>query len=149
MNGCPEFKPLMMEYLDHELSPEDRGRLERHLERCPDCRRELEELRQLEQLTARVALADPGEEAWKMYWKAVYNRIERGIGWVLLSLGAVILFATALYHFFADFLTNPAEPLGVRLGISALALGGIVLFVSVLRERLFTRKTDRYKEIER
>ena len=37
----------------------------------------------------------------------------------------------------------------VKVGTIGLTLGIAVLFVSALRERLFTAKTDRYREVKR
>jgi len=84
-----------------------------------------------------------------MYWNQVYNRIERGLGWVLLSVGAVIFLSFGAFHFVRDFLFDPEPQLIMKIGVSAAILGVIILFVSVLRERLFIRKRDRYKEIVR
>ena len=37
----------------------------------------------------------------------------------------------------------------VRWGLLALIAGFVILFVSVVRERLFTRKDDPYKDVVR
>jgi hypothetical protein len=37
----------------------------------------------------------------------------------------------------------------VKIGISTCAFGAIVLLVSIIRERLFLFKTERYREVER
>ena len=84
-----------------------------------------------------------------MYWEQVYNRIERGAGWIFVSIGAIILLSFGAFHFVQDFLMNPKEPLVIKIGVSTAILGVIILFISVLRERLFIRKTDKYKEIEK
>jgi len=57
--------------------------------------------------------------------------------------------------FFAGFkavqsvLADARMPWLVKGAIVALLAGGVILFVSVLREKLFTRKTDKYKEVQR
>lgn len=41
------FKPLLGDYLDRELSPAEKGRVESHLGECAGCRAELDELKSL------------------------------------------------------------------------------------------------------
>jgi len=54
----------LSEYLDAELSGEDRNQLERHLEGCPECRLTLEELRQVAQRAAALEDSLPAENLW-------------------------------------------------------------------------------------
>ncbi|HUU28367.1 MAG TPA: zf-HC2 domain-containing protein [archaeon] len=146
---CDKFKPLLMEYLDGELDREGRQRVERHLAECSACCEELDSMQKMKNITSSMQLTQPEDEVWKMYWNKVYNRIERGLGWILLSIGAIILMAFGAFQFVQEFLKDSSEPLWVKIGVSALLLGVIILFVSVMRERLFIRKTEKYKEILR
>jgi len=138
-----------MEYLDGELDRQGREAVDRHLAGCGACRREWESLQKLKKITSSIQLSQPEEEVWKMYWEQVYNRLERGLGWIFLSIGTIIFLAYGAMHFVHDFLKDPQEPLAIKIGVSSAVLGVIILFVSVLRERLFIRKTDKYKEIEK
>ena len=38
---------------------------------------------------SKVEHKKPPKEVWKFYWVSVYNRLERRIGWILLSIGAI------------------------------------------------------------
>lgn len=146
---CDEYRLLLMEYLDGELDREDATTVERHLATCSDCRREWDSMQKMKAITSKMQFTQPEEEVWKMYWDQVYNRLERGLGWIFVSIGAIILLGFGAFHFFQDFLINPEEPLVIKIGVSTAVLGVIILFVSVLRERLFIRKTDKYREIEK
>ncbi|MBN2287804.1 MAG: zf-HC2 domain-containing protein [Candidatus Glassbacteria bacterium] len=146
---CDKFRLQIMEYLDGELGPEEHQEVERHLAGCSACRSELDSLQKLKEITSGMQFAQPEEEVWKMYWEQVYNRLERGLGWVLASVGAIILLAYGAFHFIRDFLLRSGEPLLLKLGVCAAVLGAVILFISVLRERLFIRKTDKYKEVEK
>ncbi len=143
------LKELLTAYADGELDEEGRREVEKRLAESENLRRELESLQKMKRLTSHMQLAQPEEEVWKMYWNQVYNRIERGIGWILLSVGAIILLSFGVFHFVQDFLLDPEPPLIMKIGVSTATLGVIILLVSVLRERLFIRKTDRYREIVR
>jgi len=144
-----KLKELLTAYADGELDEEGRREAERHLAESEELRRELKSIKKVKSLTSHMQLAQPEEEVWKMYWNQVYNRIERGIGWILLSVGAIILLSFGVFHFVQDFLLDPEPPLIMKIGVSTATLGVIILLVSVLRERLFIRKTERYKEIVR
>lgn len=144
-----KLKELLTAYVDNELDQESRREMEKRLAESEDLRRELEAMKKVKSLTSRMQLIQPEEEVWNMYWNQVYNRIERGVGWILLSVGAIILLSFGAFHFVKDFLLDPEPPLIMKIGVSAAILGVIILLVSVLRERLFIRKTERYKEIER
>jgi anti-sigma factor RsiW len=43
---CQELVGLVTDYLEEALTPEERGRFEAHLPRCPHCRLYLEQMRQ-------------------------------------------------------------------------------------------------------
>ncbi len=146
---CDKFQPLMMEYLDGELDHQSRKLVDRHLAECSACRREWESLLKIKKITSDMQFIQPEKEVWKMYWDQVYNRIERGLGWILLSIGSIILLSYGVFNFIQDFLKDSQEPLGIKIAVASAILGVIILFISVLRERLFIRKTDKYKEIEK
>lgn len=44
---CEDYKKLMIEYLDADLSDKDKALLNKHLEVCPTCKTEFEELKDL------------------------------------------------------------------------------------------------------
>jgi hypothetical protein len=66
----------------------------------------------------------------------------------LLSIGAVLILVFAAWNFLQNFLLDPSVPLYLKAGVSALILGLIVLLVSIVRERLFSKRHDRYDEVE-
>lgn len=48
------------EYLEGEVSPEQKTEIERHLQGCPECREDLERLRRLRAYLGRIESPDPG-----------------------------------------------------------------------------------------
>ena len=149
MTDRDELLRLLTAYADGELDSDERERVERLLDEDPELQAELDSIRNLTRLTQNIRLAEPEQEVWNMYWANVYNRLERGIGWIMLSVGAILIATYAAWHYLSDFLLNADVPLIARIGVSAAVLGAIVLLVSALRERLFIRKKERYEEIER
>ena len=140
---------LMMAELDGELSGAERQELERLLAGDPELRAEQDRLRRVKEVTNNMKLKNPPEEVWSNYWVSVYNRVERGIGWVLFSLGVVALLIYGSWQAVNEMLDDPTIPGLVKVAVFALVAGGLVLLFSVVREKLFVRKRDPYKEVER
>lgn len=136
-------------YLDGELDAEERVAFERELTRDPDLARELESMRAMKEVTSSVKLTEFPDYVWERYWDGTYNRLERRLGWILFSVGAMVLLAGALYEAVLALIVHPSEPLWVRIAIGAVCGGVAILFVSVLRERLFMLKRDPYREVKR
>ena len=67
-----------------------------------------------------------------------------GLAIVLAVGAAVIIGGIAVF----SFLTDPGIEGFWKILISAFYLGLIGLFVSVLRQRLIERKTDKYKDVD-
>ncbi len=143
------FKPLLMGYLDSELTELESLRMERHLEQCTECTRELEEFRRLKEVTRNMRVATPDARSWEEYWSHVYNRMERRVGWILLSVGAILITSYGIYSLIARFLLRSDFPIIVRLGTLALVVGLCTLLISVLRERIVMSRVDKYERIKR
>ena len=146
---CPDYKGLMMGYLDNELNEQEKKMFTEHLDQCPDCKKELAEFTELKQLADEVALAEPTDELWQQYWKNIYNRFERTLGWILMSVAAIILLIYGGFKLIEEIIQDPTVDIVLKVGLVALIGGLAILFVSVLRERLYLRKKDPYKDIRR
>ncbi len=146
---CHDYKDLMMGYLDNELSDEQRQRFEEHLAGCGECAGELEEFKKLKAITDEVTLVEPEDRMWQEYWGSIYNRIERSIGWIILSIAGILLVIYCGFKAIEKMIKNPDVEMILKLGLLALIAGTAILFVSVLRERLYFWKKDRYKDVRR
>jgi predicted anti-sigma-YlaC factor YlaD len=143
------IKELISSYLDNELDEEQRRLVEEHIEQCPECRKEYSETAKFEEVMRKMSLKQPPREAWEVYSESVYNRVERGIGWILLSIGAMIILFFGGYQIVKGFIQDPTIPLVVKAGILLGLGGGVILVVSLVRERVFVNKRERYKEIKK
>ena len=143
------IKYLLSGYVDGELSPDEQVEFEQALKEHPELEREVQEFRKLKEVTGMVHYADLPDEVWDSYWESIYRKTERGIGWLFLSVGAIVLFLFGGYKFFESLLIDPAVPVWLKFGISAVTAGVIFLLVSLGRERLFAFKRDRYKEVRK
>ena len=96
-----------------------------------------------------MTIQKPKDEVWKAYWSSVYNRLERKAGWIFFSIGLIVLFSLGIYELINQMFQDETTPLIIKLGIMSVMLGGAILLISVIKEQLFTRKRQRYKEIEK
>lgn len=147
--GDERVRHLMMAELDQEISGEGRLELASALEENPGLRDELETYQRLKEVTDTMTPLKPPEETWDSYWERVYRRLERGIGWVLLSLGTILVGTWALWIAVQELIRDTTIPAYIRWGMLALLAGLVILFVSVVRERLFMQKKDPYKDVIR
>jgi predicted anti-sigma-YlaC factor YlaD len=146
---CRQYKDLMMGYLDNELDDAQKKTFEQHIESCKDCAAELEQFKKLKKVTDSVKLAEPEDVAWENYWSGVYNRFERGIGWILMSVTGIALIIFGLFKLVEGIIKDPNVEVILKIAILAFIAGLAVLFVSILRESLFFWKKDRYKNVRR
>lgn len=141
--------PLLSAYVDGELEPNDVARIEAHLEENEETRREVEKLRRLKAVTGAMRLKEPPAEEWEAFWKSMYNRAERSVGWILLCVGLVVIGAWGLTEVLVALLKTDTLPLYAKGGIFVVAAGGLVLMISAVRERFYRRNRTRYKDVIR
>lgn len=146
---CQDHKDLMMAYLDNELDEEQRRAFEAHLASCPECTKEMAQFKKLKQMTDGMAFVEPEDRVWEQYWSRLYNRIERRAGWVLFSVAAIVLLIYFGFELIEQIITDPAVGVLLKVGLLALLGGLAILFVSVLRERVYFWSRDRYRDIRR
>lgn len=146
---CENIRELLAGYQDGELNTDQKALVEQHLNQCRACREELEKLEKVKEVTNKVKYDDLPLEVWQGYWQNLYRRLERGIGWVFTSIGAIILLITGGFYLVRDYFMDAAVPLLPKLGVGALIIGGVFLLVSVARERLFAYNRERYREVQR
>jgi len=139
----------MMAALDGELGPDERGELDRLLAADDALRVEWERMSRVKEVTGSMAYRKLPDEVWDRYWETVYNKAERGVGWVLLSIGSFVLFGYGTWKWLEAVFNETDLPFMIKISLFAVLLGGFVLLFSVIREKWFTRKRDPYKEVQR
>lgn len=144
-----DWTPYVSAYVDDELEPEERRAFEEELARDPGLREELQEVQSMKSVVAGMRLRELPDDAWDHYRERTYNRLERRVGWILLSVGAAVLVGYGLYELVV-FLVSAAElAWWIRAAIGAVCVGVAILLVSVIRERIFVWKRDPYREVKR
>lgn len=131
-------------YLDGELTQQQRQKVELHLEQCAQCSKLLVDLQELRGRMHGARLSQMGADQWRENMDEPAVQLSKGIGWVLVIGAVLVLFTIVVFHFLADDSISGF----MKFLISAFYLGWAALFVSVLRQRLIERKTDKYKDVE-
>ena len=142
-----DIKKLVASYHEDVLDSSQKRQVEEHIRTCPECQKEFEETQKFEEVMGKMAFKKPPKETWEVYWTSVYSRLERGIGWIFISIGAMILLFFGGYMMVEAIIQDPEIPVLLKVGILAVMAGVVVLVVSFGRERLFVDKRERYKEV--
>lgn len=137
---CDRMQALMSGHLDGELGPDETALVEAHVAECEACAAEFGRMKVLVSAASGLVVEAVPDEVWDTFLDNVYNRLERRTGWWILLAGLVVLACALVYL----FVIVPWVPLALKVSISVVFAGLTVLFISVLRERLFKAKTDRY-----
>lgn len=144
-----KFIALMEKYFSNEISGEEKSELDQLLKSSKELHSEFEEQKRIKEVLKKMKLKNPSREVWDSYWLGIYNRLERGLAWIVISVGAIIFFGYASFEIVNAFIKDTQAPMLAKIGISLLALGGLILLFSLIREKIFTSKRDKYKEIQR
>jgi predicted anti-sigma-YlaC factor YlaD len=135
---------LISGYLDGALPQVQSQKVRLHVEDCGACRNLLEELRTLRETAMSTRFNGPDDDEWPELPRTVPSRFSRQMGWVVLVAWALVTTGLALWR----FLTATGDPLEIFL-VLGLPGGVLLLFVSVLMDRLRDLKTDRYRGVHR
>lgn len=135
---------LLSGYLDQALSQGERQMVERHLEGCAACRQLIDELNAVRLAARGTTFVIPRDEQWRERPRTGGSRALRLGGWGLL-IAWVAVVATLL----VVELTRSAMPVWERVLVGSGAAALLLLFLSVLLDRLHDLKTDRYRRVQR
>ena len=132
----------MMRYLDGEVGPEERSRIERSVESSTELRRELAVYKAMKDDLQTLRLNGGGRNG--SIWNAVNRQLTRPLGWILLIVGSLVWATYGIYL----YLTSEAF-LFEKLATSGIGIGILLLLASVIWERYRVWLTDPYKDIRR
>ena len=132
----------LMRYLDGEASPDERRRIEVHLESSTELQRELSLFRSMKEDFIELSFTPvrPGSSVWD----SVSRKLARPVGWFFLLAGLLVWGTYGAYVFVV-------EPRGLlqKLAIGAIVIGILLLLASVIWERYRDWLTDPYKDVHR
>jgi anti-sigma factor RsiW len=127
-------------YADGELDRTTAAEVDRHLETCTECARELSIVRKL-----KGAMQDmQNSRSEQDLWSGVHRRLTAPVGWLLIVAGTVMWAALAVVRW-----AQTAELTPEWLGGSALLIGLVLLLVAITHQQYRAWKTERYKDVDK
>ena len=142
-NAREHVDELLSGYIDGELTQQDRQRVELLCEESETVRKDLEELRALRERIRRTPLGELDAEAWGERMNDTGVRASALVGWILFIGGLLLAAGVFVVGLLFD------SDLGILGKLIVVGVyGGLAgLLISVLRQRLIERKTDKYKNV--
>lgn len=137
-------RETLMRYLDDELPPDGRERVEAHLSGCTECRREVEVFGEMKRELAELPEGAGPVGGGGSVWDAVSRRVARPLGWLLLVAGVVLWGGWAAWV----FLTSDVAAFE-KLFTGSVVIGLVLLLASVGWERYREWQHDPYRDVEK
>ncbi len=139
------IRQMLSAYLDGELTQADSQRVQLHLQSSEEMRRELEELAAVQNMTAGLRFQTPADEVMDALEQRLSVRGPRRFGWGVLVVALIswVVYAVVLV------LRNPRWPSVAELLGGGVIAGLLLVFLSVLRQRILERPHDRYRKVRR
>lgn len=140
----PIDEELLSGYLDGALPQAEAQKIRIVLEDDPELRALYEDLKTMRETAATTHFVTPADDVWPELPKTRLSWMSRSLGWTLLLVWLTIICAYELWL----FVSRSGDPFEIFL---VLGLPGafVLLFVSVLVDRVRDLKTDRYRGIHR
>lgn len=142
------FIILLEKYFEQSLSPDEKKEFEKLITNA-ELKKEFENQKEIKEVIMKLNLKEPKKDFWDNYWLSTYNKLERGIAWILISIGLTLLIGFAVYQFVQKLFVDDGGPLVIKIGLITLFIGALVLILSLIREQFLKTKNDSYKEIKR
>lgn len=143
-NSCQHIEEMLSGYLDGELTQQEGQHVNIHMGQCATCAHFFAQLRQLQGSIQQTRYPELETEKLRKLLYDSTSRTLQGVSWFAIVAGVVTILVMAAYEFWM----NSVMPWYERLAIGLLWGGGLGLFVSVLRQRLIARKTDKYRKVK-
>jgi len=131
-----------MRFLDGELPPAERARVDAAVAASTELRREVAMYKALKQDFQGLSF-HPGLHRTSV-WDRVNAHVNRPIGWLLFVVGTLAWMTYGVYV----FATSDGSP-WEKMATGAIAIGILMLFASVIWERYREWEFDPYKDVNR
>ena len=143
MTHCNEVAEKLSGYIDGELTQQQAQQVSVHVEECLSCGQLHSELLSMQAKIKTIKTEGGEEAALEKIMQDPDAQQKQKWGWLLLITGTVMIMGFALIEFILSSELSMFE----KFASGFLWIGGLLLFLSVLRQRAIATKTDKYKDI--
>ena len=144
-HASPPFdEELLSGFLDGTLSHRETQRVRLLIESNEEARRVYREMQAIRETALATRFLPPDDESWPELPATRISRASRSLGWILICTWLTVVTALSLWR----FLSQTGDPLEIFL-VLGLPGGFVLLFISVLLDRLRSLPTDRYRNVHR
>ena len=132
----------LMRYLDGELTPDERARVEAEISASTELQRDVTVFGRMKEDFRTMSF--PESLNHQSIWGQVNRRLTRPVGWTLLVSGLLTFASYGIYLFLIS-----AVDLWEKLGSAAVVIGVLMLLGSVIYDRYREWLTDTYRDVQR
>ena len=104
--SCKDIDLKIMALIDGELSHNEVDQIKEHLVLCKHCQEKYNSMKKMKERLSHMKFKKLPEMYWDEYWQHVYNRIERGISWIFISIGVIIILIYSLWNLINKIIPN-------------------------------------------
>ncbi len=140
----PFDESLLSGYVDGELTQAEEQRVRVYLEDHPAARAQVEEMQRLRTATLGTGFHFPGDTQWSELPRGKASSLARTLGWAALVASSLSVVGSGFWY----LATSPHGLLPKLVGLGAVS-GFLLLFLSVLIDRLRTLGSDRYRRVQK
>ncbi len=140
----PLTEEMLSGYLDGVLPQGDTQKIRIAIEDDDEVQALYRDLKAMREATGSTRFVEPEEDAWPEVPRTKASWFSRSLGWSLLTTWFAVVTIYSLW----TFISQSGDPLEVFL-VLGLPGGFVLLFISVLIDRLKDLKTDRYRGVRR
>ncbi len=130
-----------MRYLDGELAPDERARVEGQISVSTELQRDVAVFGKIKEDLRAMSFGGSDHQS---VWDRVNRRLTRPVGWGLIVSGSLVCTAYGIY-LYATSAVNLLE----KLASAAIVIGVLMLLGSVIYERYRDWLTDPYRDLQR
>lgn len=143
-NQCQKTQELISGYLDGELTQQQSQMVRVHIESCKDCQTIYQDLKAMRESIGNLKYPECEEEKIERILNEPVAKTFSILGWVLSIIGVAMLM---IYQIFTFYMADDVS-FAAKVFIFIIEAGVLALFISVLRQRLIARKTDKYRNVK-
>ena len=135
---------LLSGYIDGELTQQEAQKVMLLLDKDPEYKKLYQEMLVLKQEVQSLSLQQSELAHLDRLFQEPVAKTGRIFGFALVAIASVILVAFILY----SILLDTGIALVIKLAVVLLSLGSLFLLFSVLRQRIFVSKRDKYNRVK-